>query len=178
MAMYRKLGKKTKLRKALLRNQVTALIYKGRIVTTEARAKEVQKIVEPMITLAAKHKDDYEEVTVQAKVARKDKDGKRVKEVVDGKRVTVFDTVDKKVKKDSPARLHARRQLMRYLYPVVEVPADGKGRKKNSKNIDLVEKLFSEYGNKYANRNGGYTRIIKIGQRRGDGAMEVVLEFV
>ena len=115
MAMYRKLGKKTKLRKALLRNQVTALIYKGRIVTTEARAKEVQKIVEPMITLAAKHKDDYEEVTVQAKVARKDKDGKRVKEVVDGKRVTVFDTVEKKVKKDSPARLHARRQLMRYL---------------------------------------------------------------
>ena len=150
MAMYRKLGKKTKLRKALLRNQVTALIYKGKIVTTEARAKEVQKIVEPMVTLAAKYKDDYEEVTVKAKVARKDKDGKRVKEVVDGKKVTVFDTVDKKVKKDSPARLHARRQLMRFLYPVVE----------------------------YANRNGGYTRIIKIGQRRGDGAMEVVLEFV
>ena len=80
--------------------------------------------MEPMVTLAAKHKDDFEEVTVQAKVARKDKDGKRVKEVVDGKRVTVFDTVEKKVKKDSPARLHARRQLMRYLYPVVEVPAD------------------------------------------------------
>ena len=178
MAMYRKLGKKTKLRKALLRNQVTALIYKGKIITTEARAKEVQKIVEPMVTLAAKHKDDFEEVTVQAKVARKDKDGKRVKEVVDGKRVTVFDTVEKKVKKDSPARLHARRQLMRYLYPVLEVPADGKACKKNSKDVDLVEKLFSEYGNKYANRNGGYTRIIKIGQRRGDGAMEVVLEFV
>ena len=178
MAMYRKLGKKTKLRKALLRNQVTALIYKGKIVTTEARAKEVQKIVEPMITLAAKYKDDYEEVTVKAKVARKDKDGKRVKEVVDGKRVTVFDIVDKKVKKDSPARLHARRQLMRYLYPVVEAPADGRARRKNSKKVDLVEKLFSEYGNKYANRNGGYTRIIKIGQRRGDGAMEVVLEFV
>ena len=178
MAMYRKLGKKTKLRKALLRNQVTALIYKGKIVTTEARAKEIQKIVEPMITLAAKHKDDYEEVTVKAKVARKDKDGKRVKEVVDGKRVTVFDIVDKKVKKDSPARLHARRQLMRYLYPVVEAPADGRARRKNSKKIDLVDKLFSEYGNKYANRNGGYTRIIKIGQRRGDGAMEVVLEFV
>ena len=172
MAMYRKLGKKTKLRKALLRNQVTALIYKGKIVTTEARAKEVQKIVEPMVTLAAKYKDDYEEVTVKAKVARKDKDGKRVKEVVDGKKVTVFDTVDK------PARLHARRQLMRFLYPVVEVPADGRARRKNSKEVDLVEKLFSEYGPKYANRNGGYTRIIKIGQRRGDGAMEVVLEFV
>ena len=137
MAMYRKLGKKTKLRKALLRNQVTALIYKGKIVTTEARAKEVQKIVEPMVTLAAKYKDDYEEVTVKAKVARKDKDGKRVKEVVDGKKVTVFDTVDKKVKKDSPARLHARRQLMRFLYPVVEVPADGRARRKNSKEVDL-----------------------------------------
>ena len=178
MAGYRKLRRTYNQRKALLRNQVTALIYKGKIVTTEARAKEIQKIVEPMITLAAKYKDDFEEVTVQAKVARKDKDGKRVKEVVDGKKVTVFDTVEKKVTKDSPARLHARRQLMRYLYPVVEVPADGKARKKNSKNVDLVDKLFSEYGNKYANRNGGYTRIIKIGQRRGDGAMEVVLEFV
>ncbi len=178
MAMYRKLGKKTKLRKALLRNQVTALIYKGRIVTTEARAKEVQKIVEPMITLAAKHKDDYEEVTVQAKVARKDKDGKRVKEVVDGKKVTVYDEVEKQVTKDAPSRLHARRQILRYLYPVVEVPQEAKGRKKGTKRVDLVDKMFTEYGPKYAGRNGGYTRIIKIGQRRGDGAMKVVLEFV
>ncbi len=178
MANYRKLGKKTKLRKALLRNQVTALIYKGKIVTTEARAKEIQKIVEPMITLAAKEKDNFEEVTVKAKVARKDADGKRVKEVVDGKKVTVFDEVDKTIKKDAPSRLHARRQLLRYLYPVVEVPAEGKGRKKATKNVDLVEKMFDEYGNKYADRKGGYTRIIKIGQRRGDGALEVVLEFV
>lgn len=178
MAMYRKLGKKTKLRKALLRNQVTALIYKGRIVTTQARAKEIQRIVEPMVTLAAKEKDNFETVTVKAKVARKDADGKRVKEVVDGRRVTVFDEVDKEIKKDLPSRLHARRQLMRYLYPVVEVPAEGKGRKKNTKQVDLVEKLFTEYGAKYADRNGGYTRVIKIGPRRGDGAMEVVLEFV
>ena len=178
MAMYRKLGKKTKLRKALLRNQVTALIYKGRIVTTEARAKEIRKIVEPMITLAAKEKDNYEVVTVKAKVARKDANGKRIREVVDGKRVCVFDEVDKEVKKDSPSRLHARRQLMRYLYPVVEVPEDGKGKRKYSKKVDLVEKLFSEYGPRYVDRNGGYTRIIKIGPRRGDGAMQVVLEFV
>ena len=178
MAMYRKLGKKTKLRKAPLRNQVTALIYKGRIVTTEARAKEIRKIVEPMVTLAAKEKDNYEVVTVKAKVARKDANGKRIREVVDGKRVCVFDEVDKEVKKDSPSRLHARRQLMRYLYPVVEVPEDGKGKRKYSKKIDLVEKLFSEYGPRYVDRNGGYTRIIKIGPRRGDGAMQVVLEFV
>jgi large subunit ribosomal protein L17 len=176
--MYRKLGKKTKLRKALLRNQVTALIYKGKIVTTEARAKEVQKIVEPMITLAAKYKDDYEEVTVKAKVARKDKDGKRVKEVVDGKKVTVYDEVEKEIKKDLPSRLHARRQMLKVFYPVTEVPASGKGRKKNTKKVDMPAKMFDEYAPKYANRKGGYTRIIKIAQRPGDGAMKVLLELV
>ena len=178
MAQYRKLGKKTKLRKALLRNQVTALLYHGKIVTTEARAKEIRKIVEPMITLAAKEKDNFDVVTVNAKVARKDAEGKRVKEVVDGKKVTVYDEVAKEIKKDQLSRLHARRQLMKFLYPVVEVPAEGKGRKKNTKKVDLVDKLFTEYGPKYANRNGGYTRIIKIGQRRGDGALEVILELV
>ena len=76
MAMYRKLGKATKPRRALLRNQVTALLYNGKIITTEARAKEIKKIVEPMITLAAKEKDNYETVTVEAKVPEKDKDGK------------------------------------------------------------------------------------------------------
>ena len=131
-----------------------------------------------MITLAVKERDNFETVTVNAKVARKDKDGKRVKEVVDGKKVTVYDEVEKQVTKDAPSRLHARRQLLRYLYPVVEVPAEAKGRKKATKKVDLVDKMFTEYGPKYANRNGGYTRIIKIGQRRGDGAMEVVLEFV
>ena len=178
MAEYRKLGKKTKLRKALLRSQVTALLYNGKIMTTEARAKEVQKIVEPMIALAAKEKDNFETVTVQAKVARKDKDGKRVKEVVDGKKVTVYDTVDKEIKKDAPSRLHARRQLMRVLYPVVEVPTQAAGRKKNTKEVDLVAKLFDEYGAKYADRNGGYTRIVKVGQRKGDGALVVLLELV
>ena len=178
MAQYRKLGKKTKLRKALLRNQVTALLYHGKIVTTEARAKEIRKIVEPMITLAAKEKDNFDVVTVNAKVARKDAEGKRVKEVVDGKKVTVYDEVAKEIKKDQPSRLHARRQLMKFLYPVVEVPAEGKGRRKNTKKVDVVEKLFTEYGPRYANRNGGYTRIIKIGQRRGDGALEVLLELV
>ncbi len=178
MAEYRKLGKKTKLRKAILRNQTTQLILKGRIITTEARAKEVQKVVEPLITLAAKEKDNFETVTVKAKVAKRDADGKRVKEVVDGKKVTVFDEVEKTVKKDSPSRLHARRQIMRVLYPVVEVPAKAAGRKANTKEVDLVAKMFDEYGAKYADRKGGYTRIVKIGQRKGDGALMVVLELV
>ena len=178
MAMYRKLGKATKPRRALLRNQVTALLYNGKIITTEARAKEIKKIVEPMITLAAKEKDNFETVTVEAKVPEKDKDGKRVKEVVDGKKVTKYTTIKKEIKKDMPSRMHARRQLLKTLYPVVEVPQELKGRRKNTKEVDLVAKLFDEYGPKYADRKGGYTRIIKIGQRKGDAAMMVVLELV
>ena len=178
MAMYRKLGKTSDQRKALLRNQITALLYNGKIVTTQARAKEVQKQVEGLIALAVKEKDNYETVTVKAKVARKDKDGKRVKEVVDGKKVTVFDEVDKEIKKDLPSRLHARRQILRVLYPVTEVPKTAAGKKKATKEVDMAAKLFDEIAPKYATRNGGYTRVIKIGQRKGDGAMEVVLELV
>ena len=91
MAKYRKLGRTSSQRKALLRSQVTALIENGKIVTTEARAKEVRKQAEKLITLAVKEKDNYETVTVSAKVAKKDAEGKRVKEVVDGKKVTVYE---------------------------------------------------------------------------------------
>lgn len=178
MAKYRKLGKTSSQRKALLRNQVTALLYKGKIVTTQARAKEVQKIVEGLIALGVKEKDNYETVKVSVKVPVKDKDGKRVKEVVDGKKVTKYETVEKEIKKDLPSRLHARHQMVKVLYPVTEVPTKNAGKKRGTKEIDLVAKLFDEYGVKYANRQGGYTRIIKIGQRKGDGAMEVVLELV
>ena len=178
MAKYRKLGKTSSQRKALLRNQVTALVNNGRIITTEARAKEVQKMVEGLIAMAVKEKDNFETVTVKTKVARKDKDGKRVKEVVDGKKVTVFDEVDKEIKKDLPSRMHARRKMLAVLYPVTEVPTANAGKKKNTKEVDLVAKLFDEIAPKYTSRNGGYTRIIKIGQRKGDAAMEVVLELV
>ena len=178
MAKYRKLGRTAGQRKALLRNQVTALLSNGKIVTTEAKAKEIRKIAEGLIAMAVREKDNYDEVTVTAKVARKDKDGKRVKEVVDGKKVTVYDEVEKKIKKDQPRRLHARREMLKVLYPVKEVPAKGAGKKKNTKNVDMVEKLFTEIAPKYADRNGGYTRIIKIGQRKGDAAMEVLIELV
>ena len=178
MAKYRKLGKTSSQRKALLRNQVTALIYKGKIVTTQARAKEVQKIADGLIALAVKDRVYYEMVKVSAKVPLKDKDGKRVKEVVDGKKVTKYEIVEKEIKRDLPSRLHARHQLLKVLYPVTEVPATNAGRKRGTKKVDLVAKLFDEYGPKCANRNGGYTRIIKIGQRKGDGALEVVLELV
>ena len=178
MAKYRKLGRTSDQRKALLRSQVTALLQHGKIVTTEAKAKEVQKIAEGLIALGIKEKDNFEMVKVTAKVPVKDKDGKRVKEVVDGKKVTKFDTVEKEIKKDLPSRLHARRQMLKVLYSVTEVPTAAAGRKRGTKEVDLVAKIFDEYGVKYADRKGGYTRIVKIGQRKGDAAMEVVLELV
>ena len=175
MAQYRKLGRTSDQRKAMLRSLTTALLVNGKIVTTEARAKEVKKQVESLIALAVKEKDNFETVKVMAKVARKDKDGKRVKEVVDGKKVTVYDEVEKTIKKDMPSRLHARRKMLEVLYTVTDV-ADGK--KRNAKEVDLVAKLFDEIAPKYVNRNGGYTRIVKIGTRKGDGALEVLLELV
>ena len=138
MAKYRKLGRTSSQRKALLRNQVTALLYRGKIVTTEAKAKEVRKIAEGLIAMAVKEKDNFETVKVTAKVPRKDKDGKRVKQIVDkdtgkvlsethrdkdgkilrienGVTVTVFDEVEKEIKKDMPSRLHARHQMLKVL---------------------------------------------------------------
>ena len=178
MAKYRKLGGTSDQRKALLRNQVTSLIYNGKIMTTEAKAKEIQKIVEGVIAKAVKEKDNYELVKVQAKVAVKDKDGKRVKEVVDGKKVTKYETVEKEIKKDLPSRVHARRQIMKAIYSVTEVPAAAAGKKKGTKEVDLVAKLFDEIAPKYVDRKGGYTRIVKVGQRKGDAAMIVMIELV
>ena len=140
MAGYRKLGRTSAQRKALIRNQVTALLFNGKIV--------------------------------------KDKDCKRVKEVVDVKKKTVYDSVEKTIKKDLPSRVHARREMMKVLYTVTDVPTDNSGKKRNTKTVDVANKLFDEIAPKYAGRNGGYTRIVKIGQRKGDAAMEVLLELV
>ena len=149
MAEYRKLGRTSSQRKALLRNQVTNLLYHGRITTTTTKAKEIRREAEKLITLAIREKDNYENVTVTVKVPRKDANGKRVKEVVDGKKVTVFDEVSKEVTKDAPSRLNARRKMLSFFYPIKEVPAEGKGRKKNTKQVDLPKKLFEEIAPKY-----------------------------
>ena len=117
-------------------------------------------------------------MTVKAKGARKDADGKNVKEAVNGKKVTVYDEVEKEIQKDKASRLHARRQMMKVLYGVTEVPSTNAGKKKGTKSVDMPKKLFDEIAPKYVNRNGGYTRIVKIGLRKGDNAMEVLLELV
>lgn len=178
MAGYRKLGRTSSQRKAMLRNLTTNLLYHGKIKTTDTRAKEVRKMAEKIITTAIKEKDNFEEVTVKAKVAKKDANGKRVKEEVNGKRVTIFDEVEKTIKKDMPSRLNARRKILSVLYPVTEVPADGRKVRANTVEVDMAKKLFEEIAPKYADRKGGYTRIIKIGQRKGDGAEEVIIELV
>ncbi|MDO4301676.1 MAG: L17 family ribosomal protein [Clostridia bacterium] len=158
MAEYRKLGRTSSQRKALLRNQVTNLLYHGKIKTTEAKAKEIRRLAEKLITIAVKEKDNFEEVTVTSK-----KGG---------------ESVEKTIKKDAPSKLNARRKILSVLYPVVEVPADGKKKRANTVTVNMANKLFDEIAPKYADRNGGYTRIVKIGQRRGDGAMEVIIELV
>jgi len=178
MAGYRKLGRTSSQRKAMLRNLTTNLLYHGKITTTETRAKEVRRIAEKLITLAVKERDNFEEVTVTAKVPQTDKNGRRIKKEVDGKQVTQFNEVSRKIKKDLPGRMNARREILSVLYPVTEVPADGRKVRQNSKQVDMAKRMFEVIAPKYADRNGGYTRMVKIGPRKGDGAEEVIIELV
>lgn len=176
MRGYRKLGFASKERKAALRKLTTDLLYYGRITTTVTRAKEVRRMAEKMITLARKEHANFTQVTVTAKIPKKDKDGKRIRQELNGKRVEIFEQVEKTIKKDSPSRLNARRKMMAVFYPVTELPQGAK--KKKAVKVDLVKKMFDEIGPKYAQRNGGYTRIIKIGLRKGDAAPMAIIELV
>lgn len=165
----RKLGKPTDQRVAMLRNLTTALIWNGKIVTTETRAKEVRSIAEKMITLAVREYKNSETVE---------------KDVMNEK-----GQVSKEEKvQDLPSKLHARRQIMAYLYDVPELKK-AKERKSAYKERTkdrahpVVEKLFRDLAPKYDARiqegmKGGYTRIYKLGARRGDAAPMVVLELI
>lgn len=175
MARHRKLGRPTDQRMALLRNQVTNLIYHGKIRTTDMKAKEIRKMAERLIAMAVREVENYDEVTVTAKVPQKDANGKRIKEDKDGKKVTVYEEVEKTIKKDHSSRLNARRNMLKVLYPVTEVSPT---KRRQAKRVDLTEKLFDEIAPKYVDRNGGYTRIIKVGPRKGDAANEVIIELI
>lgn len=164
----RKLGKPTDQRVAMLRNLTTALIFNGKIVTTETRAKEVRSIAEKIITLAVREYKNSE--TVEKEVMNDKGQVEKVEKV-----------------QDLPSKLHARRQIMAYLYDVPELKkkkeskSEYKERTKD-KAHPVMEKLFREIAPKYDARiqegkKGGYTRMVKLGARRGDAAPMVVLEL-
>ena len=178
MSGYRKLGRTSSQRKAMLRSLATQLLYHGKIQTTETRAKEVRRIAEKLITLAVKEKDNFITMTVTAKVPQKDRDGKRIKNEVNGRKVTVYNEVEKEIKKDEPSRLAARRKILSVLYPVTQVPEDKRRVRSESKSVDMAARMFDEVAPRYAGRTGGYTRMIKMGPRRGDAAPMVMLELV
>lgn len=174
MARNRKLGRTTSQRLAMLRTQTTDLLLNGKIQTTEARAKEVKAIADSIIALAIREKDNFEEVDVKVIRAKLDSKGNKVTEVAKSKNgkeylKVVKEEVTEKRQKDMPTRLNARRKIMTKINKV----KDSEG-----KNIDLPAKLFNEIAPKYQDRNGGYTRIIKLGKRRGDSAEIVLLELL
>ena len=175
MAINRKLGKTTDQRLAMLKCQVTDLILHGKIETTLPRAKEVKAIADSIIALAIKEKDNFEMVDVKVVKAKLDSKGNKETELVKSKNgkeylKVVKETTTEKRQKDMPSRLNARRKIMRKINKV----KDNEG-----KNIDLPSKLFNEIAPKYADKNvGGYTRIIKAGPRRGDGAEVAILQLI
>ncbi len=174
MPGYRKLGRATDQRKAILKNLTTALFVSGRIETTEARAKEVKNIAEKLITIAIKEADNFTSKSVKTSAAKLDSKGNKLTDTKTSKNGNKYQVMDRQisdtmVQVDNASRLHARRFIMNWVYRPTN--ADGKV-------VNITNKLFDEIAPKYKGKNGGYTRIYKLGPRRGDAAEMVILELV
>ena len=159
----RKLNKPTDQRDAMFRNMATALLWNGKLVTTETRAKELRPIVEKLITIAVAEYKNTETVT---------------KKTYNDKQQEV--EVEKKI--DKPSKLHARRQIIASLYNITEAQQHKEKKadyeKRTAANFPVVEKLFNELAPKYDGKAGGYTRILKLGPRRGDAAEMALIELI
>lgn len=170
----RKLGRTTDHRLAMLKSLTTSLLLNGKIETTEAKAKEVKPIVEKLITLAIKEQSNVTTAEKTVSYAKLDAKGNKVYTEVTSKNGRKYKKVEREVVKktvevDMPSRLAARRKMFTMVNKVTG---------KDGKNIDLTAKLFGELADKYKDRTGGYTRILKLGQRRGDAADVVILELL
>ena len=169
MATNRKLGRTTDIRKSMLRTMTTDLLLHGKVETTEARAKEVKAIVDSLIALAVKEKDNFETVEVKVVKAKLDSKGNKVTEMAKSKngkeylKVVKEETTEKR-QKDMPSKLNARRKMMTKINKV--------------KDTDVIGKLFNEIAPKYEGKVGGYTRIVKAGPRKGDAAEVAILQLV
>ncbi|MEG1508831.1 MAG: bL17 family ribosomal protein [Clostridia bacterium] len=168
--MVKKLGRPTDQRMAVIRNQVSELLWFGRLETTVEKSKSVRVVAEKMLTLAINSFED-EIVTTKSKVN------------VKGEKIDVQFT------NDGPKKLAARRKMMTILRDIQELQGDKESKsayKERTREINhpLIEKMFREYAPKYSARikelgiGGGYTRIIKIGSRRGDNADMAVIELI
>lgn len=173
MPAQRKLGRATDQRKAMLKSQVTALLQNGKIETTEARAKEVKAIAEKLITMAIKEDGNFTSKQITISAAKLDSKGRKITKAATSKNGNKYEVVDRETKTDmvrvdNPTRLAARRRAMNWVYRVKD---------ENGKYINVVDKLFDDIGPKFKGVNGGYTRIYKMGPRRGDAAETVILEL-
>ena len=174
MPAQRKLGRATDVRLSMLRGLVTALIVNGRIETTESRAKEVKSIADSLIALAIREKDHFTTREKAISYAKKDEKGRKILKSATSKNGNKYDVVTREIKTDivkvdDPSRLAARRQLIKWLI---------RGKDEEGNAVNPVDYLFNEVAPKYTGRDGGYTRIIKLGARRGDAAEMAILELV
>lgn len=174
MGSNRKLGRASDQRTAILRNLTTALVLHGKVVTTVARAKEVSKITEKLITQAVRERENFTSKEVTVSTAKLDSKGKKVLVSKTSKNGVKYDVVDREIKKkmvqvDSPSRLAARKTMVYWLR---------KSHDAEENTVNPVNQLFEQIAPKYVGRNGGYTRIIKLGTRRGDASEMAQLELV